>query len=75
MIASKKLRAGGTPEDWANESLYLAKQVWVNQGAAIDEAYFRANIGVVDERLALAGLRLAAELNDALGSPSSQPSK
>jgi hypothetical protein len=75
MIASKKLGASGKPEDWANESLYLAKQAWVNQGGAIDETYFRANIGVVDERLALAGLRLAAELNDALGGPSAQPRK
>jgi hypothetical protein len=67
MIAGKKLHASGTPEDWANESLGLAKQVWVNDGGAVDQAYYQANIGIVDERLALAGLRLAAVLNDALG--------
>ncbi|HLJ25107.1 MAG TPA: S1/P1 nuclease [Candidatus Angelobacter sp.] len=67
MIVSKKLQAGGTPQDWANESLRLAKQVWVNDGGAVDQAYYQANISVVDERLALAGLRLAAMLNDALG--------
>ncbi len=67
MIVSKKLQAGSTPQDWANESLRLAKQVWVNDGGAVDQAYYQANISVVDERLALAGLRLAAMLNDALG--------
>lgn len=67
MIASKHLQASGSPKDWANESLRLARQVWVNDGGAVDQAYYQANIGVVDERLALAGLRLAAVLNDALG--------
>ena len=67
MIADKKLQAGGSPADWANESLRLAKQVWLNEGGSVDEAYYRANIGIVDERLALAGLRLAALLNEALG--------
>jgi hypothetical protein len=75
MIATKKLRAGGTPEDWANESLHWAKHVWVNEGGAVDEAYYRADIGIVNERLALAGLRLAAALNEALANPSSQRSK
>lgn len=69
MIASKNLHAGGTPETWANESLRLARQAWLNDGGSVDEAYYRANIGIVDERLALAGLRLAAALNDALGNP------
>jgi hypothetical protein len=74
-IATENLRAGGTPENWANESLNLAKRVWVNDGGAVDEAYYRANITVLGERLALAGLRLAAALNDALSNPSSQPNK
>lgn len=67
MITSKDLQAGGTPQDWANESLRLAKQVWLNDGGVIDEAYYQANIGIVDQRLAQAGLRLAAVLNQALG--------
>jgi len=67
MIAGKKLQAGGSPADWANESLRLARQVWVKEGGSVDEVYYRANIGIVDERLALAGLRLAAVLNEALG--------
>lgn len=60
-------KAGGSPADWANESHREALQVWVKNGTAIDEAYYRANIQLVDERLALAGLRLAALLNDRLG--------
>lgn len=68
MIASKKLQATGTPEDWANESWRFAKQAWLSDGGSVDEAYYKANIGIVDERLALAGLRLAALLNQALGS-------
>jgi nuclease S1 len=60
-------KAGGSPADWANESHREAVQVWVKNGTAIDEAYYRANIQLVDERLALAGIRLAALLNDSLG--------
>ena len=59
-------KADASPEDWANESFRLAKQVWLNDGSGVDEAYYRANIPVVDERLALAGLRLAKVLNRAL---------
>jgi hypothetical protein len=32
----------------------------------VDEAYYRAQIPVVDQRLALAGIRLAAVLNETL---------
>lgn len=59
--------SGGSPADWANESHREALQVWVKNGSAIDEAYYRANIQLVDERLALAGIRLAALLNERLG--------
>jgi hypothetical protein len=38
--------------------------VWLNEGGQLDEKYFRDNIQVVDEQLALAGLRLAKLLND-----------
>lgn len=57
----------GSPEDWANESHHEALRVWVSNGTALDEVYYQVNIGLVDERLALAGLRLAAVLNDTLG--------
>jgi hypothetical protein len=65
-IASANLAPDRTPADWANESFAAAKQAWVEQGGAIDDAYYRANIEVVDSRLSLAGLRLAAALNEAL---------
>lgn len=60
-------RADSTPENWANESFRVAKQVWVNEGGAVDEAYYGRNIHIVDEQLALAGLRLARMLNQSLG--------
>jgi S1/P1 Nuclease len=62
-------RAGGTPEDWANESFNIAKKILIKDGAAVDEGYYKANIATIDERLALGGLRLAKLLNDTLGEP------
>jgi hypothetical protein len=35
--------------------------------AAVDESYYQANIELVNQKLALGGLRLAVLLNDALG--------
>jgi hypothetical protein len=69
LIASRKLsvQAGGTPAEWANESFSLAKKVWMNDGGAVDETYFENVIGIVNRRLALAGIRLAREINQALG--------
>jgi hypothetical protein len=69
LITSRRLtsQAEGTPANWANESFQLAKKVWVNDGAAVDEAYYEHDIGIVDQRLALAGIRLAWLLNQALG--------
>jgi len=68
LIARQKLdlRAGGTPHQWANESFRIAHQVWMSDGSSIDENYYRRNIHFVDEQLALAGLRLAKLLNEAL---------
>lgn len=56
-----------TPEAWANESLRLAKKVWLNDSDVVDEKYYKANVAIVDQQLALAGLRLAAMLNEAIG--------
>lgn len=69
LIAKENLqaKAGGTAVDWANESHEQAKRLLENKPAAVDEAYFQANIGLVDEKLALGGLRLAKVLNEALG--------
>lgn len=69
LIASRKLtiQADGTPADWANESFVLAKKAWLNEGGAVDDTYYENEIGGVNRRLALAGLRLAALINQALG--------
>jgi hypothetical protein len=70
LIVEKNLaaRAGGTPEQWANESHLQARQI-LEQKMVIDDQYYQTNIGLVDERLALAGLRLATLLNNTLGKP------
>lgn len=72
LIAQKHLekQAGGTPVDWANESHRQARHLVDPRPAAIEEAYYQANIDLVNEKLALAGLRLAALLNDTLGKSS-----
>ena len=50
---------------WADESHGYAQSAWLADDAQIDENYYRKEIKVVDQRLALAGLRLAAVLNEA----------
>lgn len=60
-------RPVGTPADWANESFHDCPRIWVANGTNLDESYYQANLGLIDERLAMAGLRLAAVLNDTLG--------
>ena len=72
LISEEHLRASGNPADWANESFALAKAAWVDDGGSVDEQYYRQQIKVVDERLALAGLRLAALLNEVFGHVSPQ---
>lgn len=56
----------GTPAQWAEQSWALAKAALVANDTNLDEAYYRKHIGVIDERLALGGVRLAAVLNRAL---------
>lgn len=69
LIAQKHLekQAGGTAVDWANESHLQARHILDPRPVAVDEAYYQANIELVNEKLALAGLRLARLLNDTLG--------
>src|SRR5215471_13314709 len=69
LIAEKNLtaQAGGTPEQWANESHLQARRILEAKPVAIDEQYYRDNIGLVDQKLALAGLRLSTVLNNTLG--------
>jgi nuclease S1 len=65
VIADKNLSAqpAGTPTQWAEQSFKLAKEALVKDGENIDEGYYRRHIAVIDERMALAGVRLAASLN------------
>lgn len=58
--------AGRTPVEWAMESHVLAKAALLPRDGAVSEAYYRTHIGVVEQRLTLAGLRLAALLNRGL---------
>ncbi|HEY1525565.1 MAG TPA: S1/P1 nuclease [Candidatus Angelobacter sp.] len=69
LIQQKHLEkeANGTPVDWANESHLQARRIIDAKPAAVDEGYYQANIDLVNEKLALAGLRLATLLNDTLG--------
>lgn len=60
--------AGGSPADWTNESHGQAETIMKHRPAFVNQAYYDANIHLVNERLALAGLRLAALLNRTLGS-------
>lgn len=71
LIVTERLatRPTGTPAEWAMQSLALSKAALLPQQGIVDEAYYRAQIPVVDERLALAGLRLAALLNAAFTAP------
>jgi nuclease S1 len=58
--------ATGSPAEWAMESHAFGKAALLPAKGVVDEAYYRAKISVVDERLALGGLRLAAWLNRSL---------
>ena len=62
-------RAPGSAADWANESHTLARAALVPDGGAVNEAYYQAHLPALEERLALAGLRLAQLLNQAFSSP------
>ena len=53
----------GSPADWAMQSHGLGKAALLPPHGRVDEAYYRASLPVIDERLALAGLRLATLLN------------
>ena len=65
VITAKRLGSlpVGTPAQWAEQSFRLAKEALVTPDTNIDEGYYRRHITVIDERLSLGGVRLAAELN------------
>ncbi|HST78170.1 MAG TPA: S1/P1 nuclease [Verrucomicrobiae bacterium] len=68
-------KAGGGPVDWANESHLQARKILQDRPAAVDQAYYDANIKLINEKLALAGIRLASVLNNTLGKISNQQLK
>lgn len=70
IVTARSLGSGspGTPAEWAEQSWKLAKEALVTPGTNIDEAYFTRHIRVIDERMALGGVRLAAVLNRVLTS-------
>ena len=70
LIVDKRWGSGspGTPPRWAEESWQLAKEALVRPDTNIDDGYYRRHIRVIDERMALGGLRLAASLNRLLTS-------
>ena len=59
----------GSVVDWAMESHHIAKDhvYLLPDDRKLGEEYYRANVPVVDQQLAKAGVRLAKLLNDALG--------
>jgi hypothetical protein len=64
---------GGTPADWARESRDIARAALLRANADAGDTYYATYIGVIDERLAIAGLRLAQMLNRTLpAAPSSR---
>lgn len=58
--------ATGGPESWAMQSHALANAGLLPPRGAANEAYYRAHIPAIDERMALGGLRLAKLLNEIL---------
>lgn len=59
------------PSDWATESFHLAERYAyaIPDDARLEQAYYDRVMPVVDERLAQAGVRLAAMLNDIFKEP------
>ena len=62
-------RPVGNAPEWAMESQRLAKAALLPPHGSVDEDYYRSHIPIVDQRLALGGLRLAALLNESLTLP------
>lgn len=63
-ITANHITANGNPADWADESHAAGNAAWIDNGGVLDDAYYNAQMQVVDKRLALAGVRLAALLEE-----------
>jgi hypothetical protein len=61
--------SGGDPALWANASHHYAQAAFVPNGTLISSDYYDKTIKVVDQQLALGGLRLAAVLNGIFTAP------
>lgn len=69
-IKAQHLTAGADdPAVWTNESKKASDEAMLPKNAAVDEAYYSREIPVVDQRLELAGLRLANVLNGIFTAP------
>ncbi len=75
-LRSHEARAdvSGTPADWALETHRTAQQVWnaLPADRVVDDRYYKMALPIIDQQLGLAGLRLAAFLNDAYSQPCSR---
>lgn len=64
--------ADETPTDWALQSHALALLVWnptlIASNGTLNDAYYTSVLPILDQQLALGGLRLAHFLNEAAGS-------
>lgn len=63
----------GTAAEWAMESLIISNAILLPQQGTVDDAYYAKHIGTVEQRLALAGARLAQVLNRALAARPIRP--
>jgi nuclease S1 len=59
----------GTAAEWAMESLVISNAILLPQQGIVDEAYYSKHLSTIEQRLALAGARLAQVLNRALTTP------
>ena len=60
------------PVDWANESFTITRRLYVrapDPKTGVDDAYWKAWMPTVDERLQMAGIRLGAVLNESFPEP------
>jgi len=62
-------RKGGDPVAWANAAHPYAQDAFVPDGAMLSSKYYEIEIKIVDQQLALGGLRLAEVLNVIFTSP------
>ena len=70
----KQWSSAADPVTWANESFSITRQAYSkapNARTGVDDAYWKEWMPTVNLRLEMAGVRLAALLNDALKAPGS----